>query len=236
MIEVRQFEKVKKKYALNNSYFKNTPYGAPRNPFEVLQYFKEYGELPFNNGEINENWFYDCIIEYQKRNGVYRSQFFTPPVTAKRIAEIADTFFTDKDNYVLDACSGFGALSMTLNSKGFLVKGFDIDPQFIKAYTFLTRSYFTTIDFKEYIGQFQSIVSNPPYDVKECTEFLECLYNWLEENGRAVLLLPHGFVSKERPKQLVQALNKFTMLHIEPMQEEFSRTKIRAEIVVLQKI
>lgn len=66
-----KFEKLKKKFALNNSYFKNIRWveNAPQTPFEVYEYYKEHSELPYN-AEPKEDWFYKCFVEYQKRAGV----------------------------------------------------------------------------------------------------------------------------------------------------------------------
>lgn len=234
MIETKEFQKVRKQFALNNSYFKNTPYTAPQNPNEVLDYYEQHKELPFNMGTDISYWMYECYVEYQKRRGVYRSQFFTPPATADRLAELADEYFETKEPYVLDACCGFGMLSEALQKKGFIVKGFDTDYLFKPMYNYFVGSDFDTIDFREYqFGQYQNIVSNPPYEVKECAEFLEHLHSWLTENGRAVLLLPKGFIDKDKPKSLVQTLSKFSIIHREDMSESFARTNVRAEIVVL---
>ena len=124
-----EFEKISKKFALNNSYFKNRQRNHPANPFEVLDYYLEHGELPYKNGDVNDNWFYECFVEYQKRNGVINSQFFTPPKTAERIAEIAFEY-ADTDEKVLDACCGFGQITMALEKKGFReIQAFDIDKQ-----------------------------------------------------------------------------------------------------------
>lgn len=234
MILNQSFEKIKKKYALSNSYFKNRRPQDPSNPFEVLEYYKENNELPFGDGTVFDNWFYDCFIEYQKRAGVYQSQFFTPPSTAEKIAELANIFFKN-DVRVLDACCGFGMLSKAVREKGFIVNGFDVNPQFEKVYGFHTEGQFFWYDFRDYSEKHKCIIANPPYEIKELTEFLGCLANWLTDDGIAILLLPAGFISKERPKQLVENLNSFIFYHIEPMQESFARTNIRAEIVVARK-
>ncbi len=73
----QDFYPIKKKYALNNSYFKNKGPQDPSTPFEVLEYVKQHNELPYKE-KIHDNWFYDCFVEYQKRNGVFNSQYFTP--------------------------------------------------------------------------------------------------------------------------------------------------------------
>lgn len=230
------YEKLKKKYALNNSYFKNRQYNAPSNPFEILEYFKEHNELPYDNGSISDNWIYECFTEYQKRVGVYGSQFFTPLKTANRMAELADTWFDEHDPFVLDACCGFGMLSKSLRNKGFIVKGFDIDINFKEMYNHFVESEFTKSDFREYQDEYQSIISNPPYEVTKCINFLENLHSWLLKNGVAILLLPKGFVDKERPKNLVNIMQKFDVIHREDMTEEFERTKARAEIIILRKV
>ena len=47
---------------------------------------------------------------------------------------------------------------------------------------------------------------------------------------------PKGFMQKQKPKALVEILEKFDVIHQEDMDEEFARTKINAEIVVLKKV
>jgi type I restriction-modification system DNA methylase subunit len=230
------FQKIKKKYALNNSYFKNRLRTDPETPLDVLNYFKEHGELPYQDNGMSEHWIYECFIEFQKRSGVYNSQFFTPPETAERMAEVAEIFFAHQSPYVLDACCGFGMISNAIRKKGFLVSGFDVDNKFQDLYGFFAESNFETNDFRDYTCEgYKHIISNPPYEIKELTEFLECLHGWLAEEGRAVLLLPKGFTDKKH-KRISEIMGKFEVIHMEDMKEEFARTKVSAEIVVLEKI
>ena len=134
------FGKTKKKYALNNSYFKNIRglAGVPKTPEECFGYYEEHKELPFQDshyfvdGVVDDWWLYDCFVEYQKRAGVVFSQFFTPRETAKRVADLADEYFLS-DCFVLDACCGFGALSKAIRDRyGFIVRGFDIDSSMVR--------------------------------------------------------------------------------------------------------
>lgn len=244
-IELPTFEKItrKKKFALTNSYFKNlNPQTEPRTPFEVYAYYKQHGELPFDsNPDTDPNWLYETYIEYQKRAGVYNSQFFTPPFTADRIAELADEYFrTDERETcrVLDACCGFGMLTKPLTEKGFIVNGFDNNSEILKMYSEYTGCISEQKDIHSYLAedtQWMNIVSNPPYEIKELTQFLKLLWDLLKHGGLAVLLLPKGFVDKDKPKALVEVLEKFSVMHREDMQEDFARTGMKAEIVVLEK-
>lgn len=235
-----KFGKLKKKYALNNSYFKNRTYEMPATPYNVMEYFEEHGELPFDMGKNTENWLYECYVEYQKRAGTYHSQFFTPPATAVRIAELADKYFDNPVPNVLDACCGFGMLTKPLLKKGFIVQGFDFSQEMCDMYSYNTgciveQRNINHFELKENDKGWLSIVSNPPYEVKEATQFLSLLYELLDDSGVAILLLPKGFIDKERPKDLVKILAQFHVIHREDMNEDFARTKTRAEIVVLQK-
>lgn len=234
-METKTFNPVKKKYALNNSYFKINAYGynaAPRTPYEVLMYYKQHGELPFAyNGD---NWLYDCYCEYQKRNGVYHSQFFTPNATAERMAEIALDYF-DENKPVLDACCGFGQLTRTLLKQGFQAFGYDFSHELVEMYKEYTKCEAERIDFQSFNVKYTNIMSNPPYEIPLLTEFLECTYEILEDNGTLILLIPNGFVDKTKPKRTVEILNKYRLLYSEPMREEFLRTKVYAEIVILKK-
>lgn len=239
--EILKFEKLKKKFALNNSYFKNRQYNSPSNPFEVLEYYKVYNELPYENGTITDNWFYDCFIEYQKRAGVYNSQFFTPTNTAKRMVEIL-SMFADTSDSVLDACCGFGQITKELYAENYTqISAFDIDKKMIDACELL-YDYdidFYKDDFKEpkicNRWKFKYIISNPPYEIKDLTIFFEWLNETLSEGGKAVLLIPAGFLDKQRPSNLVKVLNNFFIESREPMTEKFDRTGVVAEIVVLSK-
>ncbi|WP_298118092.1 ParB/RepB/Spo0J family partition protein [Flavobacterium sp.] len=235
--EVKTFEKVSKKYALNNSYFKNTPPTYPRNPLEVAMYAEQHNELPFNMElESNPNWLYYTYIEYQKRNNVYHSQFFTPPATAIRMAEISESNFT-KDPYVLDACCGFGMLSKEVREKGYIVKGFDFSADMVDLFNFTIDGIAEQLNYEEdSIEQcYDNIIANPPYELPKLTKFLEVIYDVLTEKGVAVLLIPKGFIDKDKPKALVSILDKYIVLDREDMSEDFGHTKVKAEIVVLNK-
>ena len=239
MVQELKFEKLKKKFALNNSYFKNRQHNAPSNPFEVLEYYKEHNELPYNDGEIKDDWFYQCFCEFQKRAGVRNSQFFTPTKTAERIAEIVFEY-AEENERILDACCGFGQLTMALQRKGYTeIEAFDNDRQMVNAYFDLTGISAEYYDFKDeeknFANKYNLIISNPPYDVKELTEFLYFIDEHLNETGKVILLIPSGFLDKTRPARLVQILNEFYIEKREPMFEKFERTGTSAEIVVLSK-
>ncbi len=105
----------------------------------------------------------------------------------------------------------------------------------LEVYTNYTEQPCEQSSFEDFKGSFDSIISNPPYEVKDLTNFLVCLDKILNAGGTAVLLIPNGFVDKERPKAIPEALSKFSIIHREDMDEEFARTKIKAEIIVLSK-
>ena len=234
---VTKFEKVKKKYALNNSYFKNRTNSMPSNPMEIMQYYKEHNDLPFDMGTDTSNWLYECYIEFQKRSGVYNSQFFTPPKTAIRMYEIGEDYFDLSEN-VLDACSGFGMLSKPFIVNGYTIEAFDYSSDMMQLYKDnFNCEYCTQLNFleQEFADNYYNIISNPPYEVPALTSFLNWIYENMPETGVAVLLIPKGFLDKERPKAIPEIVSKFKILHREDMQEDFARTKIRAEIVVLKK-
>lgn len=232
-----KFEKIQKKYALNNSYFKNKRPQDPQTPYEVFVYQEQHGELPYNI-ELEDGWIEECFAEYQKRNTNYKhlEQYFTPKETAKRIAQITDDYTRNDNVHVLDACCGYGSLSKELKEKGFIVSGFDIDNDLCKFYEENIESEALCINFEDYKEKQQIVVSNPPYTIKTLTSFLIWLRGILEEKGIAILLIPKNFIDKERPKSTVEAINNFRILYREDMGEEFSSTKIRAEIIVLETI
>lgn len=234
-----RFQKIKKKYALNNSYFKNHRHQDPKNPLEVMEYFGEHNELPFEMGD-NSNWLYECYIEYQKRNNVFNSQYFTPPTTADQMCVLAHEYF-DKEKIVLDACCGFGALSKPLIEDEFKVIGFDFSADMVHLYNsqylFELVEPAEQINFMEgeFVKKYHNIISNPPYEVPALTKFLDCVYDNLIDGGTAILLIPKGFVDKEKPKALAWILSNFIVIHREDMKEDFARTGVKSEIVVLRK-
>jgi ParB/RepB/Spo0J family partition protein len=235
-----RFEKIKKKYALNNSYFKNHRPQDPKNPSEIMQYFDEHNELPFDNGADTSKWLYECYIEFQKRNNVYHSQYFTPPATADQMRVLAHEYF-DKEKIVLDACCGFGALSKPLIEDEFKVVGFDFSVEMVQLYNdqyiFDTVDPCENINFMEgeFVKKYYNIISNPPYEVPALTKFLDCVYENLIDGGTAILLIPKEFVDKEKPKALASILSNFILVHRQDMDEDFARTGVKAEIVVLRK-
>ena len=241
MIQELKFEKLKKKFALNNSYFKNRQHNAPSNPFEVLEYYKEHNDLPYENGTVTNDWFYQCFIEFQKRAGVHNQQFFTPTNTAIQMADLAKRYTQNDDVMVLDACCGFGQITRQLANQGFSqIIAFDNDTNLVDACHFFCGNDASVYqyDFKseeEYKYCFDLVVANPPYDGKDLTEFLSFVYSVLYGNGIAILLIPQGFLDKTRPANLVQILNKFSIKERIKMSESFARTGTAAEIVVLSK-
>lgn len=239
------FTKVTKKYALNNSYFKNRTPNAPRDPFQILEYYKQHAELPYDNGDMTDNWFYECFVEYQKRAGVYNSQFFTPQSTAEKLAKIALGYTRDENTRILDACCGFGQITKELIKQELKqITAFDFDPELRRACEYFcgdnakifTENFKDDDNLKDVRGsKYDIVVSNPPYETKDLTEFFYFLNDVLYEGGYAILLIPSGFLDKSRPKRLVEILNEFHIIDRIPMQEEFVRTKVRAEIVIIQK-
>lgn len=230
------FIKLLKKYALGNSYFKNRQAGSPDTIIEIAQYFIDHGELPFEYH--GKNWVYDTVIERQKRKGVNRSQYFTPDATAARMAEIANNF--DSSGMALDACCGTGQISTALLTEGFTVTGFELDIDLVetcrKLYARNPEIQFIQSAFEDFpCSNAPLIVANPPYEVPTLTAFIVWLYESLCQHGYAVLLVPAGFVDKDRPKAIPEIMSKFTIEHRENMTECFVHTKITAEIIVLRK-
>lgn len=133
-------------------------------------------------------------------------------------------------------------LSYAMNEAGYPAVGFDIDHELVSLSQLLIDENvapgsafyfedFTVID--ELAGQYQMIVSNPPFT--NMPLFLQKLDLLLTNEGTAVLILPIGFLQKTRPSNLVAALHKFDCIHAEPVKEPFAQTGINTEIVVLRK-
>jgi SAM-dependent methyltransferase len=224
---------VKKKYALNNSYFKVAKsLGLPTSLLEIAQYERTHGELPFRYS--GENWVYDAFCEYQKRNGAVYSQYLTPDVTVNRMLHFAGKYF--QSNMVLEPCCGTGQITKKLLKDHYGVVAFDIDREMVDFINFqypgLDAKQCDFRNFKEYHEQ---IIANPPYEAPELTDFLQWILDIQPEGGISVLLLPQNFVHKERPKELMDTLRQFSVLEKDSMEEHFFRTSVGAEIVVLKK-
>jgi len=234
-----------KKYQLINSYFKvNTMLRLPDTVLEIAEYEKEHGELPFEY--CGSNWVYDACCERQKRRGMLNSQYLTPDATVGRMMHFAGKYFT-YNNHVLEPCCGTGQITKKLIKDGYNVTAFDKDPELIKLCEFLYcgQANFMHEEFKQfgynrkydaYEKIAQQIIANPPYEMLELIPFLKWILDIQTQGGISVLLLPKGFVFKDKPKLLVNTLQQFSVQETEDMQEDFERTKCAAEIVVLKKL
>jgi SAM-dependent methyltransferase len=223
-----------KKYELKNSYFKNRSSNMPDTILEIAQYKKEHGELPFKyNGN---NWVYDAFCERQKRKGVYASQYLTPDSTVYSMMMLVDEYFEDESD-VLEPCCGTGQITQELLKDNFNVQAFDIDYDMVELCKILyPELHIEKSDFRDVKGTHNQIIANPPYEIPELTEFLEWILSVQDSGGKSILLIPNGFIRKEKPKKLVEILDRFFILETKDMIEDFERTNTRAEIVVLQKI
>lgn len=230
-----------KKYALNNSYFKNCSNIMPQNPLDVVLFYRSLGELPFKYE--GDNWVYDMFCEYQKRHSIRFEQFLTPDSTAIRMAQLLLSGIEIEDiktKTALEIGCGTGQITKLLFGLGSL-QAFDIDEDMISICENLydrSNFHFYKYDFKEdntyYIKQkYDCVISNPPYS--NIASLLDYVYRSLKDDGKAVLLLPIGTFQKTRPKILVKMINQFEIIHREPMVEPFLRTGIKAEITVLTK-
>ena len=93
------FERITKRYALQNYYLRRNFYRPDTLP-EILDYWQQHNDLPFLYGV--DNWPYDVMCERQRRKGVYASQYLTPDRTACQMAALAVRYF-DNDSRIVDA-------------------------------------------------------------------------------------------------------------------------------------
>ena len=214
---MKRFEKIAKRYALANSYFKNRLLIWPETLCEIHDYLQQHGELPFRYD--GDNWSYDALCERQKRRGVRLSQYLTPDATARQIAALAVRYF-ENDSRIMDVCCGTGQLTRALIAAGVhpsQIVGLEVDRELADFYA---RLYPVT----------QTLI-RPYRDI----DFLSWLAKVQQPGDRSVLLLPHGFIDKQRPKGIQETLRQFEVLYRTPMQERFARTNVTAEIVVLER-
>jgi hypothetical protein len=225
-----------KKYALHNSYFKMIKRGLtlPNTILEIARYRQERQELPFKYD--GDNWVYDVFCEKQKYQGVYLDQYLTPDKVAERMLHFAGKYFT-YDNNVLEPCCGTGQITKELLKDKYFVTTFDIDNELVELckllYPSLSVEHCNFLDFNNSIHQ--QIIANPPYTMSSLLEFLEWILERQTTGGISILLLPRGFILKDRPKTLLKTIQQFSVLEKEPVQEKFERTNTCAEIVVLKK-
>lgn len=139
----------------------------------------------------------------------------------------------------MDACCGTGQLTRALLLEGVhpsAILGFDADAELVDLYerlypeTNALRMQFREIDFR-----CENVIANPPFEITECTSFLQWLSRTQCSGDWAVLLLSYGFIDKQRPKAVQETMRHFIIHYRTPMQEPFARTACRAEIVVVER-
>lgn len=223
------------KYALHNSYFKNKKQGSPDTLLEIVQYWKLYGELPFNY--TGDDWLYQTVIERQKKRGVILSQYPTPDCLAQKVADLTDNF-NPEGLKVLDACCGTGQLAKYLLAKGLKTEGFDIDKEMIEICKILyPEGQFYEYDFTDGLSdrQWDLIIANPPFEQKSMKSFLFWLKSALCEKGKAIILMPSGFTDKKHSPEIRKVLDSLSCLHRETVTDIFTGTKVSSEILILGK-
>ena len=256
---MKKFEKIeeKKKYALNNSYFKNKLPQNPSTPLEVQEYYLEHGELPYK-GEAKENWLWECYGEYAKKKGVLHEQFFTPKNIAADMLEVFCRFKRAPYSInlfcrILEPFCGYGEITKEIlldynNEIEVDLLLFDIDPVMIESniiYNNLEdRNYvkYENYDFTKennYVDnqcKGRDIICNPPYSKPLLAAFLKKCLEWMNVGNFAVLLVPYGF-TQQRDKKIQKILLEFSGIYHKNIYNggEFSNTNIKTQIIVLEK-
>ncbi len=231
----KNFEKVAKKYSLNNSYFKNKDESYPDTMLEIAQYWKQFGELPFVYPG-GDDWVYDTMIERQRKRGVLGSQYLSTNKTAEQIAVLAENF-NPANLEVLDACCGTGQLTKALLEKGFNVEGFDGDGEMVELCKIIyPESNFFRMDFREAVSErrWELIVANPPHEHKYLPQFFEWLSTALATNGKAILLLPTDYMVKKHQASVVKLFARFKSLYTGEVCEEPHFSKCKSQVYFLE--
>ena len=86
---MKTFEKIAKRYALTNSYYKHRQMGWPDTLAEIYDYLQQHGELPFRYED--DNWSYNALCERQRRKGVY-SKTANTALTAEPVRRAANAW------------------------------------------------------------------------------------------------------------------------------------------------
>lgn len=166
------------------------------------------------------------------------SQYLTPDATARRIAALAVRYF-ENDSRIMDVCCGTGQLTRALIAEGVhpsQIVGLEVDRELADFYARLYPVTQTLIGpYRDIDFRCENVVANPPFETTEVVDFLSWLAKVQQPGDRSVLLLPHGFIDKQRPKGIQETLRQFKVLYRTPMQERFARTNVIAEIVVLER-
>ena len=230
------FEKITKCYALENNYFKRRLLIWPDTLSEIFDYWEQHGELPFRYE--GNNWPYAAMCERQKHRGVHLSQYLTPDATAHRMALLAMRHFGTGP--IMDVCCGTGQLTRALLAQGAAcsrICGLDADREMTNIYSRLYPLILTICgSYRDIMYRCENVIANPPFESRECTDFLAWLAAVQASGDHAVLLLPRGFIDKSRPRELAAVVALFAVLDRTPMQEAFARTNACAEIVVLERL
>lgn len=141
-----KFEEIKRKFAINNSYFKNRRPQDPSTPLECLEYLVEHGKLPYlTNCMIGDDiyaysWVYECFVEYQKRTAIKHEQFFTPIHVAEKMAEVflKKTIYNNEKIHVTEPFCGYGQITHEMMNRlgKFFVDGLQFKSEcFFKEYS-----------------------------------------------------------------------------------------------------
>lgn len=211
---MKRFEKIAKRYALANSYFKNRLLIWPDTLCEIHDYLQQHGELPFRYD--GDNWSYDALCERQKRRGVRLSQYLTPDATARQIAALAVRYF-ENDSRIMDVCCGTGQLTRALIAAGVhpsQIVGLEVDRELADFYARLYPVTQTLIGpYRDIDFRCENVVANPPFETTEVVDFLSWLAKVQQPGDRSVLLLPHGFIDKQRPKGIQETLRQFKVTY-----------------------
>ena len=174
---MKRFEKIAKRYALANSYFKNRLLIWPDTLCEIHDYLQQHGELPFRYD--GDNWPYDALCEQQKRRGVRLSQYLTPDATARQIAALAVRYF-ENDSRIMDVCCGTGQLTRALIAAGVhpsQIVGLEVDRELADFYARLYPVTQTLIGpYRDIDFRCENIVANPPFETTEVVDFLSWLF------------------------------------------------------------
>lgn len=173
-----------------------------------------------------------------RSDAVRLSQYLTPDATARQIAALAVRYF-ENDSRIMDVCCGTGQLTRALIAAGVhpsQIVGLEVDRELADFYARLYPVTQTLIGpYRDIDFRCENVVANPPFETTEVVDFLSWLAKVQQPGDRSVLLLPHGFIDKQRPKGIQEMLRQFEVLYRTPMQERFARTNVAAEIVVLAR-
>ena len=180
-------------------------------------------------------------LEWKKRGQVHWCLFPTPLDVARDLAILLGI---GDGHIVFDPGCGFGNLLHAAKDRGAEAFGCDFQPWLRP----IGQSLRLDIYHGDFLDGYQPrdfnvVLTNPPFgrvgqSSDATADFLNKLADICTEDVQIGAILPHGFMDSERPKLRLEAINKFDVLHTEPLPPDTFKplTGVATDLVVLRSL